>query len=56
MHANWIVNPTKKGSAQDVFTLIELAQNTVLTQCKVKLVPEVKLWGFSDVKGVVSNN
>jgi len=55
MHANWIVNQTKKGRAQDVFTLIQRAQNTVLTQCNVKLVPEVKLWGFLDVQSVVSN-
>lgn len=55
MHANWIVNQTKKGRAEDVFTLIQRAQNTVLTQCNVKLVPEVKLWGFSDVQSVVSN-
>ena len=46
MHANWIVNPTKKGMAQDVFTLIQLAKNTVLEKCQIELVPEVKLWGW----------
>lgn len=44
LHANWIVNPEKRASAQDVRDLIELCRSRVFDYSGIKLEPEVKIW------------
>lgn len=40
-HANWIVNPGKKGSARDVRELISICQERVERQFQIALRPEI---------------
>jgi UDP-N-acetylmuramate dehydrogenase len=42
-HANWIVNPQKKGTAQQVLDLIQLCQERVEHQFQLTLKPELVL-------------
>ena len=44
MHANWIVNPSKRGSSKDVQALIELCISEVKKHAGITLEPEVRLW------------
>jgi UDP-N-acetylmuramate dehydrogenase len=44
LHANFIVN-TGQATAQDVLTLIEQVQHSVMEACGIKLVPEVLVVG-----------
>lgn len=44
LHANWIVNPSKRGSSRDVQTLIELCISEVEKCTGITLEPEVRLW------------
>lgn len=44
MHANWIVNPSKRGSSSDVQALIELCISEVKEYAGITLEPEVRLW------------
>lgn len=44
LHANWIVNPEKKASAEDVLALISLCQQRVRQHSGIELEPEVRLW------------
>jgi UDP-N-acetylmuramate dehydrogenase len=46
LHANWIVNPKRKASALDVFSLIKVCRQQVQLRAAVALQPEVQLWGF----------
>jgi UDP-N-acetylmuramate dehydrogenase len=43
-HANFIIN-TGNATSQDIESLIELIQTTVLEKCAVKLIPEVRIIG-----------
>jgi UDP-N-acetylmuramate dehydrogenase len=45
-HANFIIN-TNRASAQNVLTLMRLAQKEVLARFQIKLKPEIKLIGFT---------
>ncbi len=40
-HANWIVNPSKQGRAQDVRNLISHCQEKVERQFGITLQPEI---------------
>ena len=44
LHANWIVNPKRKGTARDVLALIELCRQRARTESGIELEPEVKVW------------
>lgn len=44
-HANFIVNAAGRGSAADIENLIEHVRNTVLAQCGVELMTEVRIVG-----------
>jgi UDP-N-acetylmuramate dehydrogenase len=44
MHANWIVNPNRQASSEDVEYLIKLCQETVLKKFKIQLETEVVRW------------
>jgi UDP-N-acetylmuramate dehydrogenase len=44
MHANWIVNPRKVASANDVLTLIETCRERARIGEGLELEPEVRVW------------
>jgi UDP-N-acetylmuramate dehydrogenase len=44
MHANWIVNPKREATAQDVLALIEACKAKALAEEGIVLEPEVRLW------------
>ena len=44
LHANWIVNPERRATAQDVLKLMSLCQERVRESCGVELEAEVRLW------------
>ena len=44
LHANWIVNPEKKGSFGDVLALIQVCQEAAKAHAGVVLEPEVRVW------------
>ena len=44
LHANWIVNPKREATAQDVVALIEACKERALTESGIALEPEVRLW------------
>lgn len=44
LHANWIVNPKREGSAKDVVALIEACKAKALSEAGIVLEPEVRLW------------
>jgi UDP-N-acetylmuramate dehydrogenase len=44
LHANWIVNPTRKATASDYCAVIAECQQQVLSRFAVELRPEVVLW------------
>lgn len=44
LHANWLVNPDKDASSEDVIALLELCQTKVAEQHKIHLEPEIKIW------------
>jgi UDP-N-acetylmuramate dehydrogenase len=44
LHANWIVNPKRQASFQDVQGLIALGQSRVREQCGLELKPELVVW------------
>ena len=44
LHANWIVNPSKKGRAADVQELIEHCKKKVSEVSGIELEPEIRLW------------
>lgn len=44
LHANWIVNPNKKGSFRDVISLIERCESAALMQLDIVLERELKVW------------
>ena len=46
-HANFIVN-LGQAQAEDVLSLIKLAQKTVWEKYQIELKPEVKFLGFSE--------
>ncbi|WKZ56549.1 MAG: UDP-N-acetylmuramate dehydrogenase [Bdellovibrionota bacterium] len=43
-HANWIVNPGRKGTAEDVRTLVSRVQKVVHLDRQVALEPEIIFW------------
>jgi UDP-N-acetylmuramate dehydrogenase len=45
LHANWIVNPIREASAQDVRGLMQLCRDRALSSAGVHLDAEIKLWG-----------
>ena len=45
MHANWIINPSRAASAEDVHALIKLCQDEVRAKFGVELQAEVIEWG-----------
>lgn len=45
LHANWIVNPERKGSASDVVNLIAKCQAQVATKENIQLEAELVVWG-----------
>lgn len=44
LHANWIVNPNKKATANEVLELINLAKQKAFKEYKLNLIPEVQIW------------
>jgi UDP-N-acetylmuramate dehydrogenase len=44
LHANWIVNPKREATAQDVVALIELCRERALVGAGIEIEPEIKLW------------
>jgi UDP-N-acetylmuramate dehydrogenase len=44
LHANWIVNPQREASAEDVVALIEECKSKALAEAGILLEPEVRLW------------
>lgn len=44
MHANWIVNPSRKATSFDIIKLIELIKAKVYKEYKVKIEQEVIFW------------
>jgi len=46
LHANWIVNPDKKGVAVEVLEVIKHCQELALQKSDIHLVPEVQMWGI----------
>lgn len=44
LHANWIVNPKREGTARDVLALIELCRQKARAEGGIELEPEVKIW------------
>ena len=44
LHANWIVNPCREATAQDVVKLIELCKQRAFSSAGIVLEPEVRLW------------
>ena len=44
LHANWIVNPDRKATAQDIRSLIDLCRQRVLKHSGISLEPEVRFW------------
>ncbi len=47
LHANWIVNPEKKGGFADVLALIEICKNAAKESAGIELEPELRLWRTS---------
>jgi UDP-N-acetylmuramate dehydrogenase len=45
LHANWIVNPSRTATAQDVWTLIEQCRDAARQKCQLDLIPEIQRWG-----------
>jgi UDP-N-acetylmuramate dehydrogenase len=44
LHANWIINPLRRASAQDVRALMERCIETVASRSGVVLEPELLRW------------
>lgn len=43
-HANWIVNPERRATHQDVLELMRLCHRLVLERFSIELVPEIQMW------------
>lgn len=44
LHANWIVNPARRASANDIKRLVKICQDEVLAKESVSLTPELIFW------------
>lgn len=44
MHANWIVNPKREATAQDVVSVISACQLRARERASLELEPEIRLW------------
>lgn len=50
LHANWIVNPDRQASADDIRTLMQRCRDRAREVSAVTLEPEVKMWGMATLK------
>lgn len=44
LHANWIINPQKDASSEDVIYLIEMCREKAIKTYGVNMRPEIKIW------------
>lgn len=52
LHANWIVNPRREASARDVVALIEACKRKALSEARIVLEPEVRVWMSAEVSAL----